>query len=116
MNKKTNRINQCMKLLDNSFRHDFNSVRINTHNTKKHELAKCSKVYDLIASGKTILTEATFKNKSRADILVLNDFEVVEILHSETETEVLNKTEYYPFELNITYFTTTEIMNEIIGE
>ena len=55
--------------------------------------AKCKKVYELIKEGKIVITEAIFKNGlGRADILVLDDFRVFEILCSETEKEALSKT------------------------
>ena len=99
-------------LLDNSFRKDVNSVRLNTHNTLAHELAKTKLSYILIKSGNKVLTEAVFKNGARADILDLSNLRVYEILHSEKEKEALRKEDYYPQELDIVYFKSDEILDK----
>jgi len=111
MNKqdKQKRINECMRLLDNSFRKDINSVRINTTNTIEHETAKLKVCYELIKSGKKILTEVVFKGGGRADVLVMENFRVYEILHSETEKEALSKIDRYPKELEIMFIKTSEV-------
>jgi len=110
--KKQQRINQALRLLDKSFNIKFNVVKINTHNSIYHELAKCKKVYELIDAGNTIITEAIFKNGSRADILCLNKFQVFEILHTEKEKEALIKTIKYPDELDIFYLSSMEVLGE----
>lgn len=102
--KEQQRINDALRLLDNSFNTKLNVVKLNVGNTLQHELAKCEKVYELLKSGKTVITEAIFKyNKGRADIFVLNDFRIYEILCSETKEEALHKEDYYPEELDICY-------------
>ncbi|MDX1279467.1 hypothetical protein [Oceanihabitans sediminis] len=90
----------------------MNTVRINTHNTLEHETAKLKVAYLLIKDKKKILTETIFKNGARADILIPEDFRVIEILHSETEKEVLDKKEYYPHQLDILYFKSSEVLKE----
>lgn len=102
------RINSCLRLLSDSFRKDFNSVRINTNNTLEHEICKLKKAYELIKDGKQILTEAIFKNGSRCDILILNDFQVIEILHTESEEEAGEKVKKYPSELDIIFLRTSD--------
>jgi len=99
-------------LLSRKYRVDLNSVRINTHNKKEHEMAKCSKAYDLIKDGHSIVTEAIFVNNKRADIIDLCCGRVFEILYSETYEEALEKTKSYPKELDILYFKAEEILEE----
>ena len=80
-----------------------NCIRINVNNSIEHELAKLRICYELIRSGKEVFTEAIFDNGSRADILVLDDFKIIEVLYSESETSCLKKAEKYPelFELEM---------------
>ena len=80
-----------------------NCIRINVANSIEHEVAKLRICYDLIKSGKEVFTEAIFDNGSRADILVLDDHRVIEILCSESEESCLEKYNNYPvlFELEM---------------
>ena len=99
-----------MRLLNSGFRTDFGSVRLNTHNSPEHELAKTLKSYKLLKDGHKILTEVTFKSGGRADILDLCCFRVFEILHSETKSEALRKEGYYPNNLDIYYIRSEDIL------
>lgn len=108
--KKQKRINEAMNLCDDSFRRDKNSIRINTHNTVEHELAKAKLAYFLIKDKKTVFTEMVFKNGARADIFVPEDFVVYEILHSETKEMLEKKTSVYPFELTVFSYHSNEIL------
>ena len=101
-----------MKQLSDSFRKDINSVRLNSHNTLVHELAKTKLSYILIKGGSKILTEVVFENGSRADILDLTNMRVYEILHSEKEKEALKKKEYYPEVFDIVFLRATEVLEE----
>jgi len=78
-------------------------IRINVNNSIEHEIAKLHICYDLIKSGKEVVTEAVFVNGSRADIVVLDDFKIIEILYSEDEESCLEKSKRYPslFELEM---------------
>ena len=109
--KEYERVRKAEQLLDNRFRVDYNSIRINTHNSIEHELAKCKVAYLLIKDGKKIVTEAVFK-KGRADIFVPSDFRVYEILKTEELSEALAKRDYYPFEVSINYLTTFEVLQD----
>ena len=73
-----------------------NCIRINVANSLEHEITKLRICYDLIKEGKEVFTEAIFDNGSRADILVLDDHKVIEILHSEKEMDCISKCEKYP--------------------
>jgi len=108
------KINECYKLLNGSFNIKTNVIKVSVQNTVEHEMAKFLKAFELIKDGKTIITEAIFKNGGRADILNLSDMQVFEILHSETREEALRKEEYYPSALDIFYITSEEILNEWI--
>ena len=80
-----------------------NCIRINVNNSIEHEITKLKICYDLIKCGKEVFTEAVFVNGSRADILVLDDHKVIEVLNSEKEDDCLEKVKNYPslFELEM---------------
>ena len=113
MGKKVQEMRRnAANLLSNQFRRDINSVRLNTHNTLAHEMAKCKVAYELIKDGSQIFTEVVFKNGSRADILCLDTMGIYEILHSETKKEALRKEDYYPEECHIVYLSSKEVLEE----
>jgi len=101
--KKQEKLNQCLRLLDNSYNIKANVIKINTHNNLLHEVAKLKKCYSLIKEGKEVYTEVTFKKpySGRADILVPELFLVIEILDTETIEKFNKKKLYYPECLNI---------------
>lgn len=111
LNKQLIINNNIRKYIDNSYRLDYNSIRLNTHNTLAHELKKCEVAYNLIKEGYTILTEVIFKNGSRGDIFIPELCRVIEILHSETKAEALKKTEGYMFGLEILFISTKDNNN-----
>jgi len=108
--KKQHRMNEAMGLLSSSFRTDKNSVRINTNNTLIHEISKLIIMYREIKKKKTVYSEAIFKNGSRADIFIPEDYRVIEVLHSETEKEALAKIKAYPEELDIILTKTEDLL------
>ena len=73
-----------------------NCIRINVNNSIEHEMTKLKICYELIKSGKEVFTEAVFDNGSRADIVVLDDFKIIEVLCSEDEDSCLEKAKRYP--------------------
>lgn len=107
MNKQDlNRIrNDAMRTIrhSNKVGSHRNCIRINTANSLEHEIAKLKICYDLIKDGKEVITEAIFNNGSRADILILDNNKIIEILHSEKEMDCKKKSEKYPalFELEM---------------
>lgn len=111
--KQQQKINNALKLLDNSFNIKFNVVKLNVNNTIQHELAKCKLTYQLIKSGKQVMTEAIFKSGGRADIFVMEDYRVYEVLHSETEEEALKKNDYYPSEVDIILYKSKDVLDEV---
>ena len=107
------KINKCLKLLNNSFKLLPNCVRIHASNGLLHELAKTKICYLLQKENIEYYTETTFKNKKgRADILLPEKFLIIEILNTETVKEVLSKSNYYPAELDISYYTVDEVMSD----
>jgi len=100
MNKQE-RINACLRLLNPAYHYKANVVKLNVHNSLRHEMAKCKKAYELILYGKEIYTEAIFKSGGRCDILIPEDLTIIEILETETEERFNSKKAIYPKELNI---------------
>jgi len=112
MKKRQSRtlINAAYGLLSNSFNVKTNVVKINVGNTLQHEMAKFIKTFELIKDGKVVITEAIFKNGSRADIFNMTDLQIFEILHSEKMEEALQKKDYYPSECDIFFLKSNEVI------
>jgi len=91
-----------MRLLDPAQRRPRGCVRFNIGKEEereehlKHELAKFKICWELACEGKEFVTEAVFTNGKRADILVLDTGDVIEILHSETKEMAQKKCVDYP--------------------
>ena len=95
--RKRNRIFQLCKIGTKR-----NCVRLNTHNSILHEAIKSTICYEIQKEGKEYVTEAEFMNKKGiADILILDDAQVIEILVSETLKAVQKKILKYPEELEV---------------
>ena len=96
------RRNECINLVRVSNR-KINLIRFGDNEGKKHADMK-QQVCELLQSqGKSFITEAIFKTGGRADILVLDDFRVIEILDSENIENLENKKKMYPTGLCIDY-------------
>ena len=78
-------------------------IRINPSNSYEHEKAKFDECYELAKNGKEYLTEAIFHNGKRADIIVLDENRVIEILHTEKLEEAKEKVKGYPGGLDIEF-------------
>ncbi|MFQ5786402.1 MAG: hypothetical protein ACE5H1_00310 [Thermodesulfobacteriota bacterium] len=94
------RLEHRRAVLDNinftSQRH-INCIRINSHNTKRHEQKKLDVASYCLQQGWHFICEAEFKDGKRADVVILDIGLIVEI-----ETDLANwekkKEEYkYPF-------------------
>jgi hypothetical protein len=85
-----------MLLLSRKFNNREGVVKINVHNTLKHELAKFLVAWRLSKEGKQFVTESVFENGKRADVFVLDDCEAIEVLESETEEMFKEKVKDYP--------------------
>jgi hypothetical protein len=66
-----------------------------------HQAAKMAICQYLQSQGKHFLTEAIFKTGGRADILVLDDIQVIEIIESERPESLVHKRNIYPRGINI---------------
>jgi len=92
------KINRAIRFLNQSYKIEIN--RIKTNSDSKHEKLKKKIAESLIKNGKSIITEAKFKkigNKSgRADIFILDDSVIIEILDNETDKMFNKKKKYYP--------------------
>ena len=87
---------ETSKLLHRAFNSKANVIKINKNNTFAHELAKFLMCWEIAQDGKDFVTEAVFSNNRRADILVLDDAEAIEILQSETMESIVKKNVHYP--------------------
>ena len=88
-----------------------NCIRINVNNSIEHEFAKLKICYELIKSGKEVVTEAIFNNGSRADIVVLDDYKIIEVLYSESEVGCLEKARKYPDLFELEMVKVKEVIN-----
>ena len=92
--------NECLRLVRISNR-KINDCRIGENEGKKHADMKEKICKELTLQGKSFVTEAIFENGSRCDILVLDDFKVIEIVDTESEKSLSNKQMTYPKGLKI---------------
>lgn len=100
-------------LLDRRFQWRDGDIKINVGNTMVHELAKCLVVYEMKLNGHAVVTEAIFKNGRRADVFVLDELEVIEIVESEGEESIEKKrVDYEGIGVSLRAFKATEIVNQ----
>lgn len=78
-----------------------NVLRWSSGETKEHVLKKLEVCMELKEWGHEFITEAIFKNGTRADVLDLTEGTIYEILCTETEREFGEKIEEYPKELKV---------------
>ena len=98
-----------MRFLDPMKKKNLNVVKYwpprgkdkNDKDSEAHEDMKWEICKQLAKEGKHYITEAIFLNGQRADILVLDDLKIVEILGSETPEQCKKKVESYPEGLEI---------------
>ena len=86
-----------------------NCIRINVNNSIEHEITKLRVCYDLIKDGMEVFTESVFVNGSRADIVVLDDHRVIEVLCSESEKDCKEKFKNYPELFMLEMVTTFDV-------
>lgn len=80
----------------------LNEIRISENESPEHAAKKTELCSKLGKQGKHFVTEAIFADGSgRADILVLDDFKVYEIVCSEKEGSIIHKQGKYPAGLRI---------------
>ena len=88
-----------------------NCIRINVNNSIEHEITKLRVCYDLIKSGKEVVTEAIFNNGSRADIVILDNHKIIEVLYSESKESCLEKAKKYPELFELEMVKAKEVVN-----
>jgi hypothetical protein len=103
------RRNNTARLLD-KMKTKRNAIWFNPGNTLEHEMAKARIAYFLLKTGKDIVTEAVFLNGKRADIVVLDDCQIIEILHSETLEDCLIKMRSYPDEFKKIAYKSSDVL------
>jgi hypothetical protein len=93
--------NNTARLFRHSSKIHRNCIRLNSGSTWEHELAKIYECRRLLREGKEFITEAVFEDGRRADIVVLDDAEVIEIQHSESDESIEEKRKAYPLPLRV---------------
>ena len=97
------RINQALQLVCRANR-KINIVRYSNSESEEHIQAKKDICLLLGVMGKSFVTEARFVTGGRADIFVLDDITIIEIVVSEAEESLRYKAEYYPKGVRIIYY------------
>lgn len=86
-------------ILDNAYRKDINTIKLNKNNTFNHEMIKASLGYILLNNKHDFYTEAIFKNGKRADILDMDEEVAIEVLDSERLFNISIKQKFYPVKI-----------------
>ncbi len=93
--------NNTARLFRQSSKIHRNFIKLNPSYSKAHEMKKVEICWQLLQEGKSFLTECEFENGKRADICVLDNAQVIEIMHSESNESIENKRKAYPLEIKI---------------
>ena len=105
MNKEDRQriINENLQLVRFSNRSGSHTgcVRIFPNNTESHERTKFEICLFLAKAGKEFITEAIFEKGARADIVILDEGIVIEVLESETKEQFEEKVKKYPESLEV---------------
>lgn len=86
-------------ILDNAYKKDINQIKINTNNTFNHEMVKSAVSYILKKNGHDFYTEAIFRNGKRADVIDTEEQCIIEVLESESLSNIINKQKSYPLKI-----------------
>ena len=79
----------------------INQIRLSDGESMAHKLRKIDICRDLVLVGKHFITEAIFVKGGRADVLVLDDAKIIEIVASEKEESLVIKRDKYPKQLEM---------------
>lgn len=104
---------EALNLIEISSR-KMNVVKLNTHNTIAHELAKTAVAYYRIKLGHNIITEAKFKTGGICDVVDVSNGEIIEILASETKEEAEKKVKKYPEYFSVLFVTPEGVLGGTI--
>ena len=109
--------NDAIRELDAMCRVGRNFCKYNPSCSKTHENLKWHIFCFLRDLKKDVVTEAIFTQKrGRADIVVLDDFLIIEILHSEKLETFEAKAEKYPKVFEIIGVSTTDSLIKIFND
>lgn len=86
-------------ILDNAYKKDINQIKINTNNTFNHEMVKSAVSYILKKNGHDFYTEAIFRNGKRADVIDTEEQCIIEVLESESLSNIITKQKSYPLKI-----------------
>jgi hypothetical protein len=100
MNIKQAKINECLNLVRLGNR-KLNEIRLGKNETKEHRNKKQEICMNLFYKNIPFMTETIFKTGGRADILILEEFKIIEVQHSESDESIENKKLTYPKGLKI---------------
>ena len=92
---------EALNELDRMKNIGINTCKYNSHNSMQHENAKWKLFTQFRRAGYDVVTECIFSNQSRCDILILDTFTIVEVLHSEKVDDCWKKCESYPSKFSI---------------
>ena len=87
--------NECINLVRLGNR-KINEIRFGENEGPEHKAMKEKICNDLIKQKKHFICEPIFITGGRADIFVLDDFKVIEIIFSEKLKSIQNKIDTYP--------------------
>ena len=112
--------NETARYFSLASRRHRNCIRINTHNSFIHELVKFVICWNLANKGKEFLTEAISEDRKQiADIVVLDDKEIIEVLYSETEERFNKKKfpkDFFITQVHSVSLFTKEYFKEVVNE
>ncbi len=98
----------AMSTFSKAYRLNRDCVKINAHNTLRHEKRKFEVCWWLKSQGKEFYTEVIFNNNRRADIVCPETLTIYEVLASETKEECLKKVRDYPGCFTIVFVDSSE--------
>jgi hypothetical protein len=95
--------NDVARLFRHSSKIHRNCLRLNVGNSPDHENKKSIICWELLKAGKEFICEAELESpfKKRCDIVVLDDAEIIEIVHSESEESLARKAKEYPLPIRV---------------
>ena len=109
--------NDAIRELDAMSRINRNHCKYNPSCSKTHENMKWHIYCYLRDLKKDVVTEAVFTQKrGRADIVVLDDFLIIEVLHSEKLETFETKSEKYPKVFEIIGVSTSDSLIKIFND
>ena len=106
-------VRKYIDIMDGTYR---NHVRLNKHNSKKHEMTKAEICYWLLKHNKEFLTECRLNNlENIIDIFVTDNATIIEVMHTETEKRLNEKVDNYPKGVNVIAVNTAWKEDDLSG-